>query len=250
MLAVADLILQAQMVGYALTHHRTQVDTGGLLLLSNRQYAVVFAPLGLISFGCWFVAVGYQVVSWRRATGERHQQLSWLMAGGAVALVSFIAAAFAGAAHGGWQVVSDALLIGVAALPAGMGVAILKYRLYEINRIISRTLAYAIVTGLLVGLYAGLALLATRVLSVSSPVAVAGATLAAAALFNPVRRRVQLRVDRRFNRAKYDADQIVAAFATRLTGTVDLDSVRSDLVRVVHESLEPAHVSLWTSDRG
>jgi hypothetical protein len=70
-LAVADMIVQAQMVGYALTHHRTQVDTSGLLLLSNRQYAVVFAPLRLIFFACWFVAVGYQVVSWRRATGER-----------------------------------------------------------------------------------------------------------------------------------------------------------------------------------
>jgi two-component system, NarL family, sensor kinase len=80
-LAVADMIVQAQMVAYALTHHRTQVDTSGLLLLSNRQYAVVFAPLGLIFFACWFVAVGYQVVSWRRAAGERRQQLSWLMAG-------------------------------------------------------------------------------------------------------------------------------------------------------------------------
>ncbi len=150
-LAAADMIVQAQMVAYALTHHRTQVDTIGVLLLSNRQYAVVFAPLGLIFFACWFVAVGYQVVSWRRAAGERRQQLSWLMAGGAVALVSFIAVAFAHAAHGSWQVVSDVLYIGVAALPVGMGVAILKYRLYEIDRIVSRTLAYTIVTGLLVG---------------------------------------------------------------------------------------------------
>jgi hypothetical protein len=150
-LAVIDMIVQAQMSVYALTHHRTQVDSSGLLLLSDRQYAVVFEPLGLIFFGFWALAVGYPIVSWRRATGERRQQLSWLMAGGATALASFIAGAFAGAAHGGWQVVSDVLLIGGAALPIGMGVAILKYRLYEIDRIISRTLAYAIVTGLLVG---------------------------------------------------------------------------------------------------
>jgi hypothetical protein len=105
----------------------------------------------------------------------------------------------------------------------------LKYRLFDIDRIISRTLAYAIVTGLLVGLYAGLVLLATRVLSLHSTVAVAAATLAAAALFNPVRKRVQLRVDRRFNRTRYDAEQTVAAFAARLKDQVDLASVRDDL---------------------
>jgi hypothetical protein len=248
-LAVVDMIVQAQMSVYALTRHRTQVDTSGLLLLSDRQYAVVFEPLGLIFFGFWALAVGYQIVSWRRATGERRQQLSWLMAGGATALASFIAGAYAGAAHGGWQVVSDVLLIGIAALPVGMGVAILKYRLYEIDRIISRTLAYAIVTGLLVGVYAGLVLLTTQVFRVHTPVAVAASTLAAAALFSPVRRRVQKAVDRRFNRARYDADQTVAAFAARLKDAVDLDSVCDDLVGVVHQALEPAHVSVWISQR-
>jgi hypothetical protein len=131
-----------------------------------------------------------------------------------------------------------------------MGVAILRYRLYDIGRIISRTLAYAIVTGLLIGLYAGLVLLATRVLSVHTPVAVAASTLAAAALFNPLRRRVQRVVDRRFNRARYDADQIVAAFAVRLKDAVDLDSVRDDLAGVVQQALEPAHISVWVSQRG
>jgi len=135
------------------------------------------------------------------------------------------------------------------ALPASMGVAIFKYRLYDIDRIISRTLAYAIVTGLLVGVYAGLVLLATQVLKFHSTVAVAAATLAAAALFNPVRRRVQWVVDRRFNRARYDADQMVAAFAVRLKDTVDLDSVRDDLAGVVQQALEPAHLSVWVSRR-
>ena len=148
------------------------------------------------------------------------------------------------------QLVLNVLLaLGAAALPASIGVAILKYRLYDIDRIISRTLAYTIVTGLLIGLYAGLVLLATRVLPLSSSVAVAGATLAVAALFNPVRRRVQLRVDRRFNRARYDADQTVAAFAARLKDAVDLDSVRDDLAGVVSRTLEPAHVSVRISRR-
>ena len=98
-------------------------------------------------------------------------------------------------------------LVGFFALPLCVGVAILRYRLFDIDRIISRTLAYAIVTGLLVGVYVGLVLLATQVLTVTSPVAVAAATLTAAALFNPVRHRVQRMVDRRFNRARYDADK-------------------------------------------
>jgi hypothetical protein len=124
-------------------------------------------------------------------------------------------------------------------------VAILKHRLYEIDRIISRTLSYAIVTGLLVGMYAGLVLLATRVLTVKSPVAVAAATLAAAALFSPVRQRVQRAVDRWFNRARYDAEQTVAAFAVRLQDAVGLDGLHSDLIATVNQALEPAHVSVW-----
>jgi hypothetical protein len=181
-LAVADMIVQAQMSLYALTHHHTHVDTSGQLTLSDGSYSVIFGPIGVTFFAFWALCVGYQVVSWHRAVGERRQQLNWLMAGGAVALASFVAAAFTGAAHGIWQVVSDVLFVGGTALPIGVGVAILRYRLYEIDRIISRTLAYAIVTGLLVGVYAGLVLLATQVLSIDSPAAVAASTLAAVAL--------------------------------------------------------------------
>jgi hypothetical protein len=124
-------------------------------------------------------------------------------------------------------------------------VAILKYRLYEIDRIISRTLAYAIVTGLLVGVYTGLVLLATRVFGFRSSAAVAASTLVAAALFSPLRRRVQHGVDRRFNRARYDAEHTVTEFAARLQDAVDPDVVRADLVGVVHAALEPTHVSVW-----
>jgi hypothetical protein len=126
-----------------------------------------------------------------------------------------------------------------------MGVAILRYRLYDIDRIVSRTLAYAIVTGLLIAVYAGLVLLAIQVLRLASPVAVAASTLAAAALFNPLRRRVQKVVDRRFNRARYDADQTVTAFAARLKDAVDLDAVQADLAGVVQAALEPVHASVW-----
>jgi hypothetical protein len=135
----------------------------------------------------------------------------------------------------------------VALVAVAIGIAVLRYRLYDIDRVISRTVAYAILTGLLAGIYAGLVLLATQVFGLRAPVAVAAATLAAAALFNPVRRRVQKAVDRRFNRARYDADKTVAAFAAHLKDAVDLDSVRDDLAGVVHQALEPAHVSVWIS---
>ena len=145
---------------------------------------------------------------------------------------------------------SGAPIVGIAALPVSIGVGILKYRLYEIDRIISRTLAYALVTGLLVGVYAGLVLLATQVFELHSTVSVAVATLAAAALFTPVRRRVQRIVDRRFNRARYDADRTVAAFASRLQDAVDLDMIRGDLATVVQQALEPASLSMWTNEPG
>ena len=137
----------------------------------------------------------------------------------------------------------------MAGIPLACTVAVLKYRLYEIDRITSGTVAYAIVTGLLVGLYTGLVLLATRVLPLRGPVAVAGSTLAAAALFSPLRRRVQEVVDRRFNRARYDADRTLAAFADRLKDAVDLESVRDDLAGVVHHALEPADVTVWVRPR-
>jgi hypothetical protein len=245
-IAVAYMVVLAQLSVYAVGQHRTQVDAGGQLALAHHSYQVVYAPVTLIFFAMWLLAFGYQIVSWRRAAGEPRQQRSWLMAGAAAALLSFAAAAALGAGHGTWRTLSDIAVVGVAALPAGMGVAILKYRLYEIDRIISRTLAYAIVTGLLVGVYAGLVLLARQVLPVDSPVAVAGSTLAAAALFTPVRRRVQRVVDRRFNRVRYDADRMVEAFAARLKDAMDLDTVRADLAGAVNQALEPAHLTVWT----
>jgi len=207
------------------------------------------------------VAVGVLVVASvflrrRGASAERRKQLAWL---GYVGLMTvlwaavLVVAAFAapGASNGWLGTLLWSLLVctPVAGVPLACAVAVLKYRLYEIDRIISRTLAYAIITGLLVGVYAGLVLLTTQVFGVHTPVAVAASTLAAAALFNPVRRRVQKAVDRRFNRARYDADQTVAAFAARLQDAVGLDSVHDDLAGVVHQALEPAHVSVWISQR-
>jgi len=184
------------------------------------------------------------VVRFRRSGPVERQQLKWFMYTAAVsAPVIFVVS----------NLVANPLPvfeIFFPLIPAAVGVAILKYRLYDIDRIISRTLAYAIVTVLLACVYAGPVLLSTQVLGLRTPVAVAVATLAAAALFNPLRRRVQRAVDRRFNRARYDAEVTVAAFAARLKDSVDLDAVRDDLAGVVTRALEPAHVSVWISRLG
>ena len=233
----------------AVARHDVRLDAFGDVISTGQPHGGPLAAaevLGLLLvLVIWLSFVAHQVLSWRRATGERRQQLKWLATGAAVTLV-VIAASFGISSA---SVAGEILGIALAALPVGIGVGILKYRLYDIDRIISRTLAYAIVTGVLVGVYAGLVLLATQVLGFHSSVAVAVSTLAAAALFNPLRRRVQRAVDRRFNRARYDADQTVAAFAARLKDAVDLDAVRDDLASVVRQALEPAHVSLWISQR-
>jgi hypothetical protein len=200
----------------------------------------------------WASFVARQVLSWRRATGERRQQLKWLMAGSFVSVAGlaggFLLAQFSSPLA---AVLGSIMLgFGLFSLPVSICIGILKYRLYEIDRLISRTLSYTLVTGLLIGIYAGIVTLATRVLPFSSPVGVAASTLAVAALFNPLRRRVQRVVDRRFNRARYDAEKTVAAFAARLADAVDLDSVRDDLADVVRQVLEPAQVSVWMSERG
>jgi hypothetical protein len=232
----------------AVAGHDIHVDTNGNLtntgqlggwLANPPAWLIVPVLASIVVIGLSFVA--HQVLCWRRAGGERRQQLKWLASGAAIAVFSILLAALVG---------SPVPLVGLAALPVGIGVGILKYRLYDIDRIISRTLAYAIVTGLLVGVYAGLVLLVTHVLTVKTPVAVAAATLAAAALFNPLRRRVQRMVDRRFNRSRYDADLTVAAFASRLKDAVDLDAMQADLATVVQKALEPAHLSVWMNKPG
>jgi hypothetical protein len=237
----------------ALIKHPIQVDSnGGLTGVDNAAgwYKEVQSPLILLILALSLCFIGRQVLSWRRSSGERRQQLKWLASGAVVAVVcAFLLGPASGGAPALWRVLAALAWFGLAALPVSIGVGILKYRLYDIDRIISRTLAYTIVTGLLVGVYAGLVLLATRVLSFRAPVAVAASTLAAVALFNPVRGRVQRAVDRRFNRARYDADRTIAAFAARLKDAVDLDSVETDLASVVHQALEPAHLWVWLSQR-
>ena len=242
----------------ALTARPVRVDSGGGLTAvdappGSSAWAIFDRLIFPVFVAFWLSFVVAQVLSWSRSSGERRQQLKWLMSGAAVLAVSEVIGQpvlnFYPDLPAGVQLVLNVLLaLGAAALPASIAVAILKYRLYDIDRLISRTLAYAIVTGLLVGLYAGLVLLATGVFRFRTPVAVAAATLAAAGLFHPLRQRVQRVVDRRFNRARYDADKTVAAFAARLQDAVDLDAVQAGLATAVQQTLEPAHISVWISE--
>jgi hypothetical protein len=240
----------------AIAGHHIRVDaSGNLLVLSHPAGSAVwwgvveavFLPVLAI---CWLGSVAAQVLSYRHSSGERRQQLKWLAGGSALAAAGIPFAAWLSQDPGIRGVVGSIAGLGVLGVPVCMGVAISRYRLFDIDKIISRTLAYALVTGLLVGVYAGLVLLATQVFGFHSTVAVAAATLAAAALFTPVRHRVQRLVDRRFNRARYDADTTMAAFAARLQDAVDLDSVREDLASVVQKALEPTHISVWINQRG
>jgi hypothetical protein len=195
---------------------------------------------------CWFAFVAHQVAAWRSSAGAQRAQLKWLAAGGAVCLVSSVMIVAVGDGSSTIARVSaDLAALGISVLPIAIGVAILRYRLYEIDRLISRTLAYALLTALLVGTFAGIVLLTTRVLPFSSPVAVAASTLAAAALFNPLRTRVQRLVDRRFNRARYDRDILVAAFGAKLRDAVDSETVLSELAGAAANAVEPAHLSVW-----
>jgi len=233
----------------ALAGRHTQVDSGGnLLLLSGNDPAAgwwnllqsLFFP---VLVACWLASIASQALSYRRSSGIRRQQLKWLLAGTAVTPAGLGLAVLLR----GFPWANAIGVIAFLALPVSIGVAVLRYRLFDIDRIVSRTLAYAIVTGLLVGVYAGLVLLTTEVFGFHTPVAVAASTLAAAALFTLVRRRVQRLVDRRFNRARYDAETTVAAFADRLKDAVNLDAARDDLTKTVHQALEPAHLSVWVN---
>ena len=233
--------------------HDIRVNAVGSLLTDQSGiWNILHSALFIAVAAGWLTWLAVQVPRYRHATGERRQQLKWLYSGAVALVISVFAGSLAsGSSSGLAKLVSNLITpLGFLAFAACFAVAVLKYRLYEIDRIISRVISYAIITAVLAGTFAGLVVLATVVLSFKSSVAVAAATLAAAALFNPLRKQVQHAVDRRFNRARYNAGQAVAVFAARLKDAVDLESVRDDLAGVVNQTLEPAHISVWISHRG
>jgi hypothetical protein len=207
-------------------------------LLAASGVALALIVLGVL------VAAASLVVRFRRARGTERQQLRWVAL--AAAVVSLAAALVLAAmltetpALFGWG-----LGLCAAILPLAIGAAILRYRLYDLDRIISRTLAYGLLTVLLGGGYAGLVLGLGQLLGQNRSLVVAGATLAVAGAFQPARRRIQQAVDRRFNRRRYDAAKTIEAFSARLRDEVDLDALTVELLGVVEQAMQPTIVSLW-----
>lgn len=206
------------------------------------------AALQVIGFttyiGAMFASAVSIVLRYRRSVGFERLQMRWLMVGVAGSVVSLALQLVFALTTG--DVGPSVLLLGV--LPACAGIAILRYRLFDIDRVVSRAVAYLVVTGLLVGVYVGFVAGADAALPVgSSSLGVAASTLAVAAMFHPVRRRVQAAVDRRFNRGRYDAARTIDAFAGRLRDEVDPDVVRIDLLDATVRAIQPASISLWVA---
>jgi len=208
------------------------------LLLTIRAVTGILVALAVV------VAAASLVVRFRRARGAERLQLRWVVLAAALsavaALVGLIAAVLENTVVLVWTAGAYVVM-----LPLAIGAAVLRYRLYDLDRIISRTLSYGLLTVLLGGGYAGVVLGLGQLLGSSSSLAVAVATLAVAAVFQPARRRVQRAVDRRFNRRRYDAAMTIQAFSARLREQIDLDTLTAELLNVVDQTMQPTRVSLW-----
>jgi hypothetical protein len=209
---------------------------GGLLVATRVALAITALAVA--------VAAGSLVVRFRRARGIERQQLGWVALAAALMLLA-VPVVLVAVALGIPILVDWAAAAWVMVLPVAVGAAILRYRLYDLDRIISRTLAYGLLTLLLGGGYALVVLGLGQLLGRESPLVVAAATLAVAALFQPARRRVQAVVDRRFNRRRHDATRVIEGFGIRLRDQVDLDTLTADLLAVVDQTMQPTQASLW-----
>ena len=208
--------------------------TGAVAGLLAAAGSVLWAATMVASLAC-------VVVRFRSSGGVERQQLRWVAAGAAAAVAGLLA----GAAVPQDNVLSGVLYSSVLFIPVAVAVAVLRYRLWDLDRLVSRTVTYAVVTALLVVPYLLIVPATGRLVGGSGSLAVAAATLAAAAVFQPLRRRVQDLVDRRFNRRRYDAARTVEGFAAHLRDQVDLDALRAELLAVVDQTMQPVGASLW-----
>ena len=218
----------------------------------------VFGALGVAGFclmlGVAVAGLSSLVLRFRVVRGDERQQVKWLAYAAGLVCAAFLAGPVVWSAPSLPDWVWMAMfLLGFSATPAAIGIAILRYRLYDIDLVINRTLVYGSLTALLAGAYFGLVLLFQLALGPATEgneLAVAISTLAVAALFRPARRRIQGLVDRRFYRRKYDAERTLERFGARLRNEVELERLAADLRAVVSETVQPAHVSLWLKEAG
>jgi hypothetical protein len=203
----------------------------------------VAAVVGFSGLGLWvasmLAALAALVLRFRASRGTERQQLRWVVAG-ATGAVAGLLVGMAGVV---------VTYVAVLCVPVGVAVAVLRYRLWDLDRLVSRTVTYAVVTALLVLPYLLILPAATRLFEGSGSLAVAAVTLAAAALFQPLRRRVQDLVDRRFNRRRYDAARTVEGFAVRLRDQLDLEALEGELLAVTNQTMQPSQASLWLRAR-
>jgi hypothetical protein len=198
------------------------------------------------------VAAASVLVRLRSSRGEERQQIKWFAYAGVLlatsTVITYVLSEATSLRWLGWVAFLPAM-IGMAGIPVAVGIAILRYRLYEIDLLINRTLVYGALTAMLVLVYLGgivvLQGLLRALTGQESQLAIVASTLAVAALFNPLRRRIQSFIDRRFYRSKYDAAKTLEAFSAKLRDETDLEALNSELVGVVRETMQPAHVSLW-----
>ncbi len=213
--------------------------------IDAESIAGVLIPVSLALIAIGFLAsVVSLLLRWRRSSGVERLQIKWLLLAGALVLADFIVNAFI-PVSGFWrQLLSTAAFL---TIPAAVGIAILRYRLYDIDRIISRTVSYGLLSAILAGGYllAVLALQSVLPLGEDSPVIVAASTLGVIAAFGPLKARLQSLVDRRFNRSRYDAERTLNDFGARLRREVDLEVLTTDLVNVVDSTINPSQASLW-----
>jgi len=204
------------------------------------RVAIVVTSIGLVLYAVSLpAALVCVVLRFRSSRGVERQQLRWVAAGAAVAVLVLLPL------PGGEWLPAFMTVVGLLCMPVSVAVAVLRYRLWDLDRLVSRTVTYVLVTGLLVLPYLLILPAATRLAGGSGSLAVAAATLAAAALFQPLRRRVQDLVDRRFNRRRYDAARTVEGFAARLREQVNLDALSVELLAVVDQTVAPTQASLW-----
>jgi hypothetical protein len=210
---------------------------------------IVWVVGSIVAAGSMVASAASLIVRLRRSRGEQRQQIKWLAYAGAVLVVAI----GVGALTIPWSVAASILIMSVAmlGLPVFTGIAIVKHRLYDIDLIINRTLVYAILSATLAAVYFGGIVVLQRVFTTLTgqdnlpQFAIVASTLAIAALFDPLRRRIQSFIDRRFYRRKYDARKTLEGFSAKLRNETDLDALSEDLVAAVRETVQPAHVSLW-----
>jgi hypothetical protein len=217
---------------------RTVANPIGVVGVGNVEENTLGAVLDGLLLLSLAAAIVSLVLRFRRSHGVERQQLKWFTYAGALVLLVPLSAFLLPS-------LGNTPYVVVIALPIAVGIAILRYRLYEIDRLINRTLVYAALTALLGAVYAGVVLVLGQLFGQESSLAVAGATLAVAALFQPTRRRIQHVVDQRFNRRRYNAAKTIEAFSARLRQEIDLDTLSAELLAVVDQTMEPTSVSLW-----